>query len=109
QLRINAGLAAKGGNPPPTAELVHSKGEAEKPANSDGKADTGGSETPHLSFEEREKQIAAAREARPIQLYPAQKPRLDYILSGGAAPAKPNSSDKAKPPPEHSQPESFSE
>ncbi len=38
----------------------------------------------HMSVEERERQIARAREAHPVQLYPAMKPRLDYVLSGEA-------------------------
>lgn len=35
---------------------------------------------------EREKQLAAARAAHPMQPIPAVKPRLSYILSGGRAP-----------------------
>ena len=38
----------------------------------------------HMSAEERERHIAHAREANPVQAYPAMKPRLDYVLSGGA-------------------------
>lgn len=61
----------------------------------------------HLSFEERERQIAEGRKAHPIQLYPAQKPRLDYIRSGGATPpGKGPPNDKS---PGHCHPDSFSE
>jgi hypothetical protein len=38
------------------------------------------SDTQHLSLEEREQQIAAAREANPVSLHPGFKPRLDKIL-----------------------------
>ena len=40
----------------------------------------------HMSFEERERHIAAAREARPVGLYAAMKPRLDKVLSSDLAP-----------------------
>jgi hypothetical protein len=36
--------------------------------------------TQHLSLEEREQKIAAAREANPVGLHPNFKPRLDKIL-----------------------------
>jgi hypothetical protein len=39
----------------------------------------------HTSVVEREQQIAHAREANPVSLYPAMKPRLDYVLNGGKA------------------------
>jgi predicted nucleic acid-binding Zn ribbon protein len=42
----------------------------------------------HMSMEERERQIAAAREAHPIEVNRSMKPRLDYILSDKAAPVK---------------------
>jgi hypothetical protein len=39
-----------------------------------------------MSIEERERQIAAARQAHPVQLNPSMKPRLEYILEGKAPP-----------------------
>jgi hypothetical protein len=54
----------------------------------------------HMSIEERERQIAAAREAHPIQLYPSMKPRLEYVLEGKAPPAagkKPDPQQKRDP------------
>jgi hypothetical protein len=41
------------------------------------------------SADEREKQIAAAREAHPVQSYAPMKPRLSYVLSGEAPKEKP--------------------
>lgn len=38
---------------------------------------------------EREQEIAAARAAHPVEVTPAIKPRLSYILSGGEAPSEP--------------------
>lgn len=53
----------------------------------------------------REEQIAEAREAHPVSLYPAMKPRLSYILGDGSqpphpgnSPTAPDESDPAKPP-----------
>src|SRR3954470_186184 len=40
----------------------------------------------HMSIEERERQIARAREARPIQVNTNAKPRMDYVLAGKAPP-----------------------
>ncbi len=37
-----------------------------------------------MTLEERERQIAKAREEHPIQINTAVKPRLDYVLSGEA-------------------------
>jgi hypothetical protein len=47
-----------------------------------------GKQTPKhpLTIEEREQQIAAARQAHPIQLNPPMKPRLEYVLSGETPP-----------------------
>lgn|ERR1041385_490349 len=112
-LRIELGTPSKSSGPP-KAELI-GKSAAARPDQPSSKgepvarSDSSASDTSHLSFEEREKQIAAAREARPIQLYPAQKPRLDYVLSGGAAPAKATSSEKPKHPQEHPPFDSFPE
>ena len=56
----------------------------------------------HLSLAEREKKIAAAREAHPV-LHPTTKPRLDRILSDEAAklefipPQMPNSAEEYQP------------
>jgi hypothetical protein len=73
---------------PPTAELIARKEPGHKPQARHEQphplpANAEPADNHHLSFEEREKQIAEGRKAHPIQLYPAQKPRLDYILSGG--------------------------
>jgi hypothetical protein len=40
----------------------------------------------HMSLREREKQIARAREAHPIQVNTNPKPRLEYVLEGKAPP-----------------------
>jgi len=40
----------------------------------------------HMSLEEREQQIARAREAHPIQVNTNAKPRLEYVLEGKAPP-----------------------
>jgi hypothetical protein len=77
-------------NPPPIAELVHHK-QLTTPTTVPTAAPQGSppasiNHQKHLSFEERERQIAEGRKAHPIQTNPSQKPRLDYILSGGANP-----------------------
>lgn len=43
------------------------------------------SQSGHPTMEEREQQIAAAREAHPVSLYPPTKPRLDHILGDDAS------------------------
>jgi len=50
----------------------------------------------------REEEIAAAREAHPVSLYPSIKPRLAYILSGGKA-VSPESSASANLGPHQSE------
>jgi hypothetical protein len=81
--------AAPSGDRQPIAELVH-RHEPPQPNTPPTPAQAAHSEPPEpanhhtLTFEEREKQIAEGRKAHPIQLYPTQKPRLDYIRSGGA-------------------------
>ena len=109
QLRVRPAAIRKSGGSPPIAELLHKAatgtGSAADLSTHDRVGTQASSET---SFEEREKQIAAAREAHPIQLYSAQKPRLEYVLSGGAAPVKTAEPEKSKIP-EHWQPEFFSE
>ena len=86
------------------------QGKQQLQPNPSSQKDTGDSH--HMSFEERERQIAEGRKAHPIQLYPAQKPRLEYILSGGAT--QPGKDQDHKPPSDQKQtgdshPESFSE
>lgn len=59
--------------------------------------------TEHLSAAEREKKIAAAREANRVTPYPVIKPRLDKILSEESAklefvpPQQPNSAEEYRP------------
>ena len=50
---------------------------------------------------ERERQIAHARETHQVQLYPAMKPRLEYVLSGEKPPAPnaPSHPESNEPPP----------
>jgi hypothetical protein len=76
----------KPGASPALAELIR-KGEP-KPTESrqPEKAQESHPDLAHMSLQEREQQIASAREAHPIQLNKAVKPRLDYILSEKAAP-----------------------
>lgn len=74
---------------PPVAELVHQgtkEPDRENPT-----------EAKPESLPAREQHIAAAREANPVSLYPAMKPRLSYILSGGesVAPKDENSPKKS--------------
>lgn len=47
--------------------------------------------------EERERDIARAREAHPISVYPSMKPRLSYVLSGGTV--KPGAEEPRKEDP----------
>jgi hypothetical protein len=79
ELRVPLESAPKAGGKFPIAELIR-KGSGES------KVESGPGEPhpdfAHMSAEERERQIAHAREAHPVQLYPAMKPRLDYVLSG---------------------------
>ena len=49
-------------------------------------AETAHPDLAHMSLEEREKQIARAREENPVQANPTMKPRLDYVLEGKAPP-----------------------
>ncbi|HHY86011.1 MAG TPA: hypothetical protein GYA07_10855 [Verrucomicrobia bacterium] len=71
-------------------------------------------ETPASPSSERERQIAAARAERDPRLYPAVKPRMSYILSGGerVAPNEPQPENPQPPgpaPPNPSDPQSFPE
>jgi len=50
----------------------------------------------HMSIEERERQIAAARQAHPVQLNPSMKPRLEYVLEGKAPPPQKHDDDAQK-------------
>lgn len=64
---------------PPTAELAHN------PTSETQESSALNSALPPISspVPEREQHIAAARESHPISPYPAMKPRLAYVLSGG--------------------------
>ena len=52
----------------------------------------------HMSLEERERQIARAREAHPIQVNSNSKPRLDYVLAGKAPPPVTNDDEQGEKP-----------
>lgn len=65
----------------PTAELIR-KATEEAPAPPQKSAPG------KMSPEERERQIAAAREAHPVSLYPPIKPRMDFVRTGEAPPQK---------------------
>ena len=88
ELRISVKAQA---NPPPQAgdKLSHSAAFQQT--------------TEHLSAAEREKKIAAAREANKVTTYPVIKPRLDKILSEESAklefvpPQKTNSAEEYQP------------
>ena len=94
ELKIAAtgGDARKPGSSPPLAELLR-KGPEPKPEAAPAQAQPesasdgqGKPEHRHLTIEEREQQIAAARQAHPIHLNPPMKPRLEYVLSGKTPP-----------------------
>jgi hypothetical protein len=99
ELRIPAGLAPKAGEKLPAAELIRegprreANAEHAKPAKPPPQT-----ESPHLSIEEREQKIAAARKEHPVQVYPPMKPRLEYVLSGEAPPPATNENSAPKPP-----------
>jgi hypothetical protein len=110
-LRAPVHTTAHAENGLPTAELVRQAPEPGKkePSVSEDKSpkeDEPPKPEPHThkSHTEHEQEIAAARAARPIQLYPTTKPRLDVILSNAHTPSpEPPSggSDKeTKPPPD---------
>jgi hypothetical protein len=82
QLRVRSG-ASKVGAAPPLAELIK-RGEP-KPHEAE-KVEESHPDLAHMSVQEREQHIAAAREAHPIQLHAPVKPRLSYVLSEQAAP-----------------------
>jgi hypothetical protein len=63
----------------------------------------------HMSLPEREQQIAAAREAHPIQLNTPVKPRLNYILSEKAAPVTKPENERPSDKNEGGNPNSFPE
>jgi hypothetical protein len=85
-LRVPSGPAS--GDGPRLAELIR-KGSVPAEATPNRKQpDESHPDLAHMSLEERERQIAAAREAHPIQLNQPVKPRLDYILSDEASPVQ---------------------
>jgi predicted RecB family nuclease len=67
-----------------TAKLANHGTQSAKDAESAHSAETSQANAEHLSLEERERQIAEAREAHPVSLYPTFKPRLDKILGDDA-------------------------
>jgi len=97
ELRIPANAASTSGKPP-VAELVRKappQNPEPSPEANPGPADPHPKPADHQS--EREHQIAAAREARPVSVYPAMKPRLSYILSGGEAPGPDHQDEHSEP------------
>jgi len=68
----------------PTAELVRKATRQAPLAPPQAQA----SAPEQMSLEEREKQIAAAREAHPVSLYPPIKPRMDFVRTGEAPPQR---------------------
>jgi hypothetical protein len=91
-LRVSANGNSKPGTRPPLAELVR-KGSKIQPAESrrtTGNEDRASAkqeshpDIAHMTIEERERHIAMAREAHPVQINSPVKPRLSYVLSGEA-------------------------
>jgi hypothetical protein len=79
ELRIPAEAASH--QPAPVAEVVRKDlPPAEMSAETETASTAGKSEATPVP--ERERQIAVAREAHQVSLYPAMKPRLSYILRG---------------------------
>jgi hypothetical protein len=107
ELRVRAGAPKQDGHPR-LAELIH-KGEPKQPAVPQpapvSEAPAGGMYThKQVNPDERERQIAAAREAHPVQVNTPVKPRLSYVLSG-----KSPNEDQHEKPPEQDQHPPFSE
>jgi hypothetical protein len=91
ELRVKTGGANKA-NSPARAEVLR-KGQPEaqrQPETVEGHTGSAPArpDVNHMTFEERERHIAAAREARPVSLYGSMKPRMDKVLSGDLAPVK---------------------
>ena len=98
-LRVSANGNSKPGAGPPLADLIRKGPQVEKRelsgtagegngcAQSASAKEESHPDLAHMTLEERERQIAVAREAHPIQVSTPVKPRLSYILSGGEAPA----------------------
>jgi hypothetical protein len=92
ELKIPADAAAKPAAAPQPAELVHkAPGVHAVPPSVPAASPTSLKPAPGAaglpSSPEREHQIAAAREAQQISVYPAMKPRLSLLLGDDAAPA----------------------
>jgi len=88
ELRVRSSVASKPNAAAPVAELIRKGVSQPKPPAPQPKFAEPHPDLNHMSIEERERQIATAREAHPIQLNPPIKPRLDYILSDEARPTK---------------------
>ncbi len=93
ELRIGEAVRAKAkpNSPPPMAELLRKGPDKPEPAPVPPAADSapdgqGKTEKHHLTVEEREQKIAAARQAHPIQVNTAMKPRLEYVLEDKTPP-----------------------
>jgi hypothetical protein len=98
-LQIPAAPVSKPDDPPLTARLIKKSESQISPQPAANPPET----NPAASVSEREQQIAAAREAHPVQLYPTIKPRMSYILSGGS---KSDSAAETAPPEPKNEPES---
>jgi len=91
-LRVSANGNSQPGARPPSAELIRKgtkverseSGRREENTESESAKQASHPDFAHMTLEERERQIAKAREEHPIQINTAVKPRLDYVLSGEA-------------------------
>jgi len=88
ELRIGEAVRAraKPGSAPPPAELLRKQTDETSPTPAPAPVQDGTAGEPHLTVEEREKQIAAARQAHPVSLNTPMKPRLEYVLTDKTPP-----------------------
>ena len=90
---LKVAIPAKGA---PTITLLRKPPAPAPPSPTPVEAESEHPDFAHMSLEERERQIAAAREAHPVQAYSSMKPRLEYVLSGKAPPATGTPQDQEK-------------
>jgi len=89
-LRVSANGNSKPGARPAPAELIRKGPKVERRKskkredNTERERRESHPDFAHMTLEERERQIAEAREAHPIQINTPVKPRLSYVLSGEA-------------------------
>jgi hypothetical protein len=94
-LRVRNETANSGA--PPLAQLIK-KGEPKSTqSNPPDKVEESHPDLAHMTLEERERHIAAVREAHPVQVNTQMKPRLSYVLSG-EKPPPPEKPAEEKPP-----------